>query len=137
MKTTFTALLAAAFVVALPLAAPVFAGSTIGGQPGNGGGTTFGTPAASLVNIFGGEELARAIASGDPVQINTALLNAINAAFPGGIGSIDLSPLPGMTGAETVSLLTALIRDYAAAVGLALNSPSIVALLQIAATASA
>ena len=129
----------AAFSMAILTTAPIAAsaGSTIGGQPGNGGGTTFGVPCSSISCVLGGPALAQAIASGDPAAINMALLNAISLNFPGGIGDVDLDPLPGQSGAQTVAILRQLILDFARAVGLPEDAPSILALLQIAQTALA
>jgi len=127
MKRILKAAVISAAVAAAPMA--VMAGSTIGGQPGNGGGTTFG-----ISEVLGGQAVADAIASGDPAAINTAILNSIALNFPSGV---DLAPFPNQTGAETVAILTSLIQNFAAAVGLPLNSPAIQALLQIAQTAIA
>jgi hypothetical protein len=125
-----------AFVVGLPSVG--IAGSTLGGVPSNGGGITFGAPATTLTNVVGGQAVADAIASGSPAQVESALLAAIALNFPGGFGSANLDPLPGQTGAQTVAILTSLIRNFAAAVGLDPDSsPAIQQLLAIAATASA
>ena len=133
--------LAIIFSIGVSLAfAPIntaIAGSTLGGVPNNGGGVTFGSPATTLTNIVGGQGVADAVASGDPAQVEADLLTAIALNFPGGIGSTDLEPLPGMSGAQTVSLLVSLIENFAAAIGLPLSSPAIQALLRLARTASA
>lgn len=116
---------------------PSFSGSTIGGNPTNGGGQTFSapSPATTLEAVVGGQAVVDAIASGNPAQVETALLAAVTANFPGGVGSADLDPLPGQTGAQTVAILTNLIQKFAANVKLPLNSPAIQQLLQIAQTA--
>ena len=125
-----------ALVLATGLAAtPALAGSTIGGNPSNGGGQTFG--ADSVTSVVGATEVAEAVATGDPAAVETALTNAIAANFPGGADSADLGPLPGLTGAQTVQVLVNLIQSFAAAVGLPLSSPAIQQLLQIAQTAAA
>lgn len=125
--------LSAAVLVTTPMAAT--AGSTIGGQPANGGGITFGMPCFSISCVLGGPGVAEAIASGDPAAIDAALLNAISLNFPRGIGDVDLDPLPGQSGAQTVALLVELILDFARTVGLSEDSASIQALLRIAQTA--
>lgn len=137
MRNHFRVLLASAALLSVLSAPAAFAGTTLGGVPNNGGGVTFGAPATALTTILGGQALQDAIASGDPVQIESALQSAIRLNFPNGIGAVDLDPLPGQTGAQTVALLVSLIQAFAAAVGLPLTSPSIQALLQIAQTAIA
>lgn len=120
-------------VVAFGMAmAPIAnAGSAIGGNPSNGGGATFGIE--NLQSALGAEELTLAIAAGDPAGISAALLSAVAAS---GFSTGDrLTPFPGLTGAQTVTVLTNEILAFAASLGLAANDPAILALLEIARTA--
>lgn len=137
MRIYIKALLVSSVFLSVATGSASFAGSTLGGVPNNGGGVTFGAPASALTNVIGGQALQDAIAAGNPTQIEAALQNAIVANFPGGTGSVDLDPLPGQTGEQTVALLVSLIQGFAAAVGLPLSSPAIQTLLAIAQTAIA
>ncbi len=117
---------------ALSLAPMAHAGSGIGGNPSNGGGTTFGVD--NLTSALGAEAIAEAVATGDPIAIDAAILAAI-AASGFTTGDRLSPPLTGLTGAQTVTALVDQIVAFAAAVGLALTAPSIQALLAIAETA--
>lgn len=120
---------------ALAMAPAAYAGSTIGGNPSNGGGTTFGADA--ITGSVGGQEVAAALASGSPTAINNAIINAVNATGFNLAGGDNLAPLPGLTGAQTVTVLLGLIQNFAAATGLGPNDSAIILLTAIARTAAA
>ena len=138
----------------LAIGATAHAGSTIGGNPANGGGTTFGAPltglaalnAALVITADDDGAIERAVESGDAAAIGTALNNALN-----GTGLVltntatgqsitltaatDLEPFPGLTGAESVAILRGLIFQLAAVLGLPEDAEVIETLLAIAETA--
>lgn len=119
------------------------AGSTIGGNPSNGGGVTFGVPIPQLL-VDDDRRLEEALATGDPALISAALLNAlaigITVTLPGGStfllsNATDLSPFPDQTGEATVQALTVLVLQLAVFLGLSPTDPAILRLLEIADTA--
>lgn len=128
MKNIFKVLAVSSAIFAVGLPNVVSAGSTIGGVPSNGGGVTFAIP--------GGGAVQDAIASGNPVQIEAALIAAIAANYPGGFESVDLDPLPNTSGLDSVAILTNLILEFARAIGLdPATSPAIQQMLAMAETA--
>ena len=110
-------------VGALVLGTTAHAGSTIGGNPANGGGTTFGAPSISdtLNNLLNGD----GIPVTNPITGETLLLTA----------STDLEPFPGLGGEASVARLRILVLELAAILGLSENDSAIQTLLRIAETA--
>lgn len=138
----------------LALGSAAFAGSTIGGNPSNGGGVMFGAPltgaaalnAALIITADDDGALEAAVESGDSAAISQALNSALNGS---GLvltntvtgqsvtltAATDLAPLPGLTGAESVAILRGLIFQLAAVLGLPEDAEVIETLLAIAETA--
>ena len=137
--------LGSAVLMTVAMAGPGFSGSTIGGNPTNGGGQTFSAPSGGTTTVppAAAGALATAVetvaevlgADATPAQVETAITTAIATSFPAGTGAVRLAPLPGQSPAQTVITLTNLIQTFAAQVGLPAGSPAIQQLLAIAQSA--